>query len=183
MQRLWLTPVQLADLGRLATNAAPEEICGMLVGTGERVEGLVPVPNIAPDPTHYYHFDERTFLAAWKNAQAAGQSVIGFYHSHPKGEPIPSASDIALAQYPEMAYLIVGLKDDIASFAAWRLANGVADALGLHVGTEAPVILNGTTLRSSQKLAIIIGALLALGALLVIAWSLLPPAPEIPALR
>ena len=37
----------------------------------------------------------------------------------PAGDPIPSPTDVALATYPDTAYLIVGLGRDAPRLAAW----------------------------------------------------------------
>jgi proteasome lid subunit RPN8/RPN11 len=38
--------------------------------------------------------------------------VAGFYHSHPRSAPSPSATDRAEASYPDHLYLIVSLAQD-----------------------------------------------------------------------
>jgi proteasome lid subunit RPN8/RPN11 len=42
-----------------------------------------------------------------REIRAAGEEFVGIYHSHPAGENRPSARDLELAYYPEVAYVIV----------------------------------------------------------------------------
>jgi proteasome lid subunit RPN8/RPN11 len=48
-------------------------------------------------------------------------SIIGVYHSHPLGDPVPSPTDIAEAMYPDWIYVIVGLKGGRARVGAFSL--------------------------------------------------------------
>jgi proteasome lid subunit RPN8/RPN11 len=41
--------------------------------------------------------------------EAAGWQLLAIYHSHPQGPELPSATDIALAFYPEAVNIIVSL--------------------------------------------------------------------------
>jgi proteasome lid subunit RPN8/RPN11 len=106
----------------------PEEACGGLLGNSSddgdlRVTAAVPIENsrngqrnrrylIAPDDV----------LQLEKHAEAAGLSVIGYYHSHPNAPPIPSEFDREHA-WPWYAYLIVSVHAGKSVDAtAWRLA-------------------------------------------------------------
>src|SRR5690606_36690044 len=161
-----------------ALEAAPNEACGMIGGQGEQARRIIPVPNVASDPRRCYTLDPETMARAWGELRASGLEVIGFYHSHPDGNPLPSKSDIALATYPDTAYLIVGLKDGAPDLAAWKIDHGEVHHLPLYVGDgPPPEALYPTT--PAQRAAIIASGLLALVVTLVIALSLLPPAPEI----
>jgi proteasome lid subunit RPN8/RPN11 len=48
-------------------------------------------------------------------------SIIGVYHSHPAGDPVPSPSDIAEAMYPDWIYVIVGLRSGRARVRGFRI--------------------------------------------------------------
>ena len=39
--------------------------------------------------------------------ETAGWDLCGIFHSHPAGPPVPSATDLAQAYYPEAVYLIL----------------------------------------------------------------------------
>jgi proteasome lid subunit RPN8/RPN11 len=172
---MWLSPEQAQAIVAHAREDAPREACGLIAGRGDRASEIIPVANIADDPVHAYHMDEIALVKAFTSIEARGLEVVGFYHSHPAGEPIPSRTDIAQATYPDTPYLIVGLKGG-AKLAAWTMRAGQVDEVPLHVGTEPPA---GTDAASSgaQKTAILLSAVIAFILLIVVSLSLLPPAP------
>lgn len=181
MRYLWLTHQQAAQIAQHAAADAPHEACGILGGLDGRVLQVVSARNIAADPWRHYHIDDAGLVAALRQFEQAGIDLIGFYHSHPMGEPIPSQTDIAQAAYPDCACLIVGLKSGEAQLGAWQLRYGQVDALPLHVGTLPPPADDSVVpLSRAQITAIFISALLVFAGMLALSVWLLPPAPEIP---
>ena len=89
-----------------ARQEAPNECCGMLIGTRQRIERAVRARNTLGSPTRYL-IDPRDQIAAIKSARQRGESVVGFYHSHPNSSPDPSETDRMEAAYPGHWYLIV----------------------------------------------------------------------------
>jgi [CysO sulfur-carrier protein]-S-L-cysteine hydrolase len=89
----------------------PLEGCGLLAGD-ERgwVTAVYPITNILHSPTAY-EMDPGQQLQAMLNLEAAGWQLLAIYHSHPHGPETPSPTDIALAFYPESAYIIVSLRE------------------------------------------------------------------------
>jgi proteasome lid subunit RPN8/RPN11 len=95
----------LAILLDEAAKAAPEECCGLLLGPerspesgpecgqGGRIEGARPADNIADERRLRFEIDPLALLAAHKAARGGGPQVLGYYHSHPTGHPVPSATD------------------------------------------------------------------------------------------
>jgi proteasome lid subunit RPN8/RPN11 len=79
-----------------AREAVPNECCGLIVGRRGEVESVIRARNLETIPTRYL-IDPQDHFAAIKTARAQGLRVTGAYHSHPSGEPVPSASDIAEA--------------------------------------------------------------------------------------
>jgi proteasome lid subunit RPN8/RPN11 len=45
------------------------------------------------------------------NMRDKALDLLAIYHSHPKTEAYPSATDVRLAYYPESYYLIISLRD------------------------------------------------------------------------
>ena len=85
----------IAEILAAAERAHPHEACGLLIGTGSRVEMIVPAANVATDPLTGFEVDPATLLRAHREARASGWAVIGSYHSHPNGRTGPSAVDAA----------------------------------------------------------------------------------------
>jgi len=125
----------------------PEEICGFLVGRAagdaKTVETLVRIENAWAEaganaefagtggtdfatatrrrrfwipPDEYFHAD--------KAARARGQTILGFYHSHPDHPARPSQYDLALAReiFPGYSYVIVAVHNGkAADLTSWVL--------------------------------------------------------------
>lgn len=71
----------------------PRECLGMLVGTPDgRVQDAYPIANASTDP-HRFLSEPASLLAAEKRRRREGWHLLGFYHSHPDGQPVPSAID------------------------------------------------------------------------------------------
>ncbi|MEZ5743378.1 MAG: M67 family metallopeptidase [Sphingomonadaceae bacterium] len=90
---LTVTSGVLATLLSEAEKAAPEECCGLLLGRGEAISLAVPSTNVAQDRERHFEIDPADLLAAHKAAREGGLEVLGYYHSHPAGHPVPSATD------------------------------------------------------------------------------------------
>lgn len=111
-----------------AQREAPREACGLLVGVGRRVVRVVPTANVATSDSRYSIAPEAHF-AAMRQARHDGLEVLGAYHSHPRGEALPSATDTAEA-FPHFDFVIVGLRP-APHLRAWRLADGNFAEVGL----------------------------------------------------
>ncbi len=92
-----------------AATAAPDaEICGLLFGTARRIEAAEACANVAADPARTFEIDPRALFAAHRRARSGGLAVVGHYHSHPSGVPIPSARDAAQAMGDGAVWVILG---------------------------------------------------------------------------
>lgn len=91
-----------------AAKAHPLEACGLLLGHGGRVAEIRPCANVAPDPARHFEIDPQALIAALRHQRCGGQQVIGYYHSHPTGESLPSATDAAMAAHDGCVWAICG---------------------------------------------------------------------------
>jgi len=64
-------------------------------------------PNVATDPARAFEIDPASLFAAIRAARGGGPPVLGHYHSHSNGSPVPSACDAAMADRPGRLWLIV----------------------------------------------------------------------------
>ncbi len=89
----------------------PLEGCGLLAGdeTG-LVTAVYPIDNVLHSPTAY-EMDPKQQIEAMLALEAAGWQLLAIYHSHPQGPEEPSATDITLAYYPKVLYIIVSLRE------------------------------------------------------------------------
>jgi proteasome lid subunit RPN8/RPN11 len=115
-----------------ARREAPKECCGLLVGTGPRIDECVPVRNVSPSPATRYVLDPAEHIATRRRLRGTGREVVGCYHSHPASPAVPSETDIADAHYPEFAWVIVSLADPARpDVAAYRIVEGCGMRLDL----------------------------------------------------
>ena len=115
-----------------AQEEAPNECCGLLIGTSGSVEDAARAPNIDPEPTRRYLLDPAAHVDANRSLRGTGREVIGCYHSHPRHPAIPSPSDLQDACYPDFVWIIVSLRDSEPDVAAFRIADGAFTPLALR---------------------------------------------------
>lgn len=117
---LTVTSGVMATLLSEAAKAAPEECCGLLLGRGELVSEARPASNVAPDRLRHFEIDPMALFAAHKQARAGGLELLGYYHSHPEGHPVPSATDCEHASGDARVWAIVAGEE----IAFWRDGEG-----------------------------------------------------------
>ncbi|WP_416898430.1 MAG: M67 family metallopeptidase [Minwuia sp.] len=115
------------EIFRQLGEAMPNEGCGLLLGrrAGDLIEigAIVPSPNLAEDAATHFEIDPGLRLRTQRESRARGVEVVGHFHSHPFGDPVPSERDRAEAHEPELVWLIMGMRwGGPQGLAAWRLA-------------------------------------------------------------
>lgn len=115
MKSLILSNEHRRILEQSAESCWPEECCGILIGRRigdfSVVDAVQPAANVAKgDRTRRYEIDPQTVFDALRTAKETGQQVLGFYHSHPDGSAVLSATD-AEAVWFGRVYLIVVMTD------------------------------------------------------------------------
>lgn len=91
--------------------AHPRECCGLLLGSGGRIEAALPTANVHPEPARHFEIDPAALIAAHRAAREGGPQVLGYYHSHPNGLAEPSATDLAMASGDGRLWAIVAAGD------------------------------------------------------------------------
>lgn len=91
-----------------ARAAHPREACGLLLGRGEAVDAVTLSANVHPCPETHFEIDPQALVDAHRAARDGGPEVIGYWHSHPRGAPVPSATDRAHATGDGRLWAIVG---------------------------------------------------------------------------
>lgn len=119
--RVEISRLLLEQIVALAA-ANADEICGLLFGTAERIDAILPAANVASDPSHHFELDPTTLIVAHRAARAGGPAIVGHYHSHPSGVAAPSATDAACAAPDGTLWLIVGA----GTVTLWRAGPGTA---------------------------------------------------------
>lgn len=108
----------------------PAECCGLLLGRGDEVVHAVRARNIAPEPTRRFLVDPADHFAALRRGRAAGLSILGAYHSHPRGAAVPSETDREDALADE-SFIHVILDPSRGTLAAYCMREGNFAALEL----------------------------------------------------
>jgi proteasome lid subunit RPN8/RPN11 len=109
----------ISDIEGHARDTAPEECCGLLLGSTDAITASVRARNIADEPRRRYRVDPHDHFSAIRQGRAVGLDVVGAYHSHPASAPVPSETDRAEA-FEAFIFVIVGLSET----RAWRLSSG-----------------------------------------------------------
>ena len=110
----------------------PRECCGGLLGRARAANGggarevahAVPLGNAwVGGQERRYLIEGLTVLSLERQAEREGLELIGFYHSHPDHEPVPSRFDREHA-WPWYTYIIVAAsRGAVGSVRAWRLTD------------------------------------------------------------
>ncbi len=139
VERLTIDLNRLELIAAHARRESPREVCGLLGGVGGRVELVVPVANVAADPSIAFTMDGSGLLGAFKQIARCGLELLAFYHSHPPGSRWdPSPSDVVQVAYPDVLTVIVVLDDlgRVASLRAFSIRGGLSVEVPLTVGTS-----------------------------------------------
>ena len=89
--------------------ASPDaEVCGLLFGAAGRIDAAEACANVAANPARTFEIDPAALFAAHRRARSGGAAVIGHYHSHPSGAPVPSPRDAVQAMGDGAIWVILG---------------------------------------------------------------------------
>ena len=88
----------------------PNEACGLLAGSDNKVATVYSLLSEKPSQT-FYRIDSRDHFRVIREMREAGKELLGIYHSHTGSPAYPSPTDVQLAYYPEAVYVIVSLMD------------------------------------------------------------------------
>src|SRR6266700_3528556 len=131
MNKIVLKSSQFQQIEEEGAAAYPNECCGIMIGrdvsdgacTRRIVERLEPMQNVFDPEQQRRRFavDPLALMRAEKSAAAAGQMVLGFYHSHPDHPARPSEYDREHA-WPFYSYVIVSIaKGQAVDMTSWLL--------------------------------------------------------------
>ena len=104
---------QFDQVTRILERAYPREGCGVL--TGRVLDGrkivlqIRAADNQRDDTQNRYLIDPEVIRDLEKELRLESQDILGFFHSHPDVEPVPSDYDRSHA-WPWFSYLIVSVQ-------------------------------------------------------------------------
>jgi len=73
-----------------------------------------------------FAMDPTQQITAMRTMRERGETLFAIYHSHPNSPPLPSATDLAQANYPDTLYLIISLQ-----------TRGVLEMRGFYLRNDA----------------------------------------------
>jgi proteasome lid subunit RPN8/RPN11 len=120
-----------------AKRSYPNECCGILLGNivdGHRqVSMTLTCENMRFDaPANRYSINPEQVIAALKLARKRGESIIGFYHSHPDHSPHYSSTDLAEAHWFDCSYVITGVERGALAATASYVLTGSEEEKSFH---------------------------------------------------
>ena len=105
------------------------ECCGLLGGRDGVISAVLPARNLLASATAY-EIEPGELFGLFRRMRSEGLEHLGIYHSHPRGENLPSPSDIERAFYPEAAYFILSPRAEVARpVGALRFGRGLGREL------------------------------------------------------
>ncbi len=131
--------LSVADARRILSHVQrewPLEACGLLGGIGRRVLAVYPTRNALASPVRYRVHPE-DLVRVMLDLEARGWALVGIYHSHPHGPPVPSATDITEAYYPDAVYVIAAPVQGEWRLRAFRIQDGRVREVPLRLRDEA----------------------------------------------
>jgi proteasome lid subunit RPN8/RPN11 len=111
---------------------APRECCGVIAGKDGQPVRLYRAHNIA-EGNRFYEIDPMQLIdLEFNELPSRGTEIIAIYHSHPESPPRPSATDIALAFWPDAVYLICSLENpERPEIRGWHMRDGAVTEVTL----------------------------------------------------
>ncbi|MBZ5505442.1 MAG: M67 family metallopeptidase [Acidobacteriia bacterium] len=120
-----------------AKRSYPHECCGILLGNVVEGHRLVTMTltceNMRVDsPADRFSIHPEQVIAALKLARSRGESIIGFYHSHPDHSPHYSSTDLAEAHWFDCSYVITSVDQGMPMSTASYVLIGSEEEKNFH---------------------------------------------------
>ena len=117
-------PKQIYDeLIEHARADVPNECCGLVGGTEGEAVTVYRANNAEGSPLRY-NLDPQDQFRFMTEMEEKGEDLVGIYHSHTKSPAYPSQTDINLAAYPDVVYLIVSLAEGEEPLRGFHIRDG-----------------------------------------------------------
>lgn len=127
-------PQQIHDeLLAHAREDAPNECCGLIGGRDGEIETVYRARNAEASPLRY-NIDPQDQFRIMSEMEERGEELAAIYHSHTASPAYPSQTDINLAAYPGVTYLIVSLADGDRPLRGFDIEAGEVTEVDLTVG-------------------------------------------------
>lgn len=117
-----VAPAALEDIRRHAADAYPDECCGALIASGNRIIEAYRLPNTTgAGARRRFLISPSDYRVSERRATELQGTLAGFYHSHPDHPARPSAHDLERG-WPNLTYLIIAVRAGVpGEITSWRL--------------------------------------------------------------
>lgn len=113
------------------------ECCGLLGGRDGVITAIFPAQNALASPTAFEIAPQELFQV-FRTIRAEGLEHLGIYHSHLKGDNVPSPRDVQQSYYPEQAHFVLSPLGDAANpIRAFLIRDGRAQEIQIET-VDAP---------------------------------------------
>lgn len=100
----------------------------MLFGDADAIDSVQVIDNVAENPERHFEIDPAALFAALRAERAGGPKLVGYFHSHPSGEAMPSATDAATAE-PDGKLWVIAARGELTG---WKSGAGGFERLDLQ---------------------------------------------------
>jgi [CysO sulfur-carrier protein]-S-L-cysteine hydrolase len=123
----------LSAMREEAAKTPAQECCGLLAGRDEIISEIFPTANVHANPATGYEIAPQELFRVMKEIRARDLQLLGIYHSHPRGENCPSATDIERAFYPDTPYFILSPLPEVPQpVRAFLIRDGKVEELNIE---------------------------------------------------
>ena len=123
-------------VNQILTHAQQHELtesCGLISASVGKPAHYYAVKNIAADPSTHFEMEPKQQIDAMKHMREHGEELFAIVHSHPQSPPVPSATDMQEAGYPEAYYIIVSLSTrGVLEMRGYKIADAEMQPVELH---------------------------------------------------
>ena len=124
----------LVKMQEEAAKTPEQECCGLLAGRGGIISEIFPARNAHANPATGYEIAPRELFQLMREIRARDLQLLGIYHSHPRGENLPSRSDVGQAFYPDTPYFILSpLPGASQPIRAFLICDGEATEMTIEI--------------------------------------------------
>ena len=109
MDQIRIPKISKEIMIKQALSELPHECCGLLLGKNGKIQRTLPMTNTEPSPETYF-MDPLEQIEVFTDMKKKGETLIGIYHSHPKGPSTPSRTDLEMAFHQDAVYIIISLE-------------------------------------------------------------------------
>lgn len=113
------------------------EVCGLIGSRHGLPASCYPVKNASDQPQQRFLLDAKQQIEAMAKMRDRNEDLFAIYHSHPSTPATPSTTDLEMAAYPDVLYLIISLNTKgVLELRGFRIKNKATQEVSLTLAEE-----------------------------------------------